>query len=142
MAAECRLIVHGLIVTFWLAAKNVDDSLQEQVNEWTPLNYLTIMTLARDALATWFGAAVIGGVLILIAERFSRNSEPSDADVKRAAIYYRQHYGEQAFIVIGDHLLAATLAPDGRHHRFLQRVSAELLANDITDEDRAGAIDI
>jgi hypothetical protein len=80
-------------------------------------------------------------VLILIAERFSRNSEPSDADVKRAAIRYRQHYGEHAFIVIGDHLLAASFAPDSRHRRFLKRVSAELLETDVTDEDRVRAIE-
>jgi hypothetical protein len=76
-----------------------------------------------------------------LADRFSQNSEPSDADVKRAAICYRQYYGEHAFIVIGDHLLAASFAPDGRHRRFLKRVSAELLATDVTDEDRARAIE-
>jgi hypothetical protein len=105
------------------------------------LDYLTIMTLAYDVLATWFGAAVIGGVLILIAERFSRNSEPSDADVRQAAIRYRQYHGEHAFIVIGDHLLAASFAPDSRYRRFLKRVSAELLETDVTDEDRARAIE-
>jgi hypothetical protein len=104
-----------------------------------PLDYF--MTLTYDALATWFGAAIVGGFLILIAERFSQNSEPSDADVKRAAIRYRQHYGEHAFAVIGDHLLAASFAPDSRHSRFLKRVSAELLAGAVTDEDRARAIE-
>jgi hypothetical protein len=90
--------------------------------------FATVMTLAYQALATWSGAAIIGGVLILIAERFSQNSEPSDADVKRAAICYRQYYGEHAFIVIGDHLLAASFAPDSRHRRFLGWESDELLA--------------
>jgi len=70
------------------------------------------MTLAYGALATWCGAAIIGGVLTFIAERF------------------------------GDHLLAASFAPDSRHRRFLKRVSAELLATDVTDEDRARAIDV
>ncbi|MEA2894516.1 MAG: hypothetical protein QOJ84_131 [Bradyrhizobium sp.] len=103
--------------------------------------FSVVMTLAYGALATWCGAAIIGSVLILIAERFSQNSEPSDAGVKRAAICYRQYYGEHAFIVIGDHLLAASFAPDSRHRRFLKRVSAELLETDVTDEDRARAIE-
>jgi hypothetical protein len=103
MAAECRLIVHGLIVTFWLAAEDVDDNLHTDNQASRALDYLTIMTSAYDVLATWFGAAIIGGVLILIAERFSRNSEPSDADVKRAAIHYRRYYGQHAFTVIGNH---------------------------------------
>jgi hypothetical protein len=88
-----------------------------------------------------FGAAIIGGVLIVIVERFSRNSEPSDADVRQAAIRYRQYYGEHAFTVIGEHPLAASFAPDSRHRRFLKRVSAELLETDVTDEDRVGAIE-
>jgi hypothetical protein len=104
-------------------------------------HFTIVMTLAYQALASWFGAAIVGGVLILIAERFSQNSEPSDADVKRAAICYRQYYGEHAFIVIGDHLLAASFAPDSWHRRFLGRVSDELLATAVTDEDRARAIE-
>jgi class 3 adenylate cyclase len=80
-------------------------------------------------------------VLILIAERFDRRREPSDADVKRAASRYRQHYGEHVFHVIGDHMLAASFAPDSRHKRFLKRVSAELLATSVSDEDRARAIE-
>jgi hypothetical protein len=106
------------------------------------LDYFSVViALAYEALATWFGAAIVGGLLIFIAERFSQNSEPSDADVKRAAIRYRQYYGQHAFIVVGDHLLAASFAPDSRHRRFLKRVSAELLATDVTDEDRARAIE-
>lgn len=49
------------------------------------------MTWIYAGIATWFGAAIVGGVLILIAERFSRNREPSEADVRRAAFRYRQH---------------------------------------------------
>ena len=90
-------------------------------------------------VATWYGAAMVGGVLILIAERFDRRREPSDADVRHAASRYRQHYGETAFHVIGDHVLAAGFAPDGKHRRFLKRVSCELLATAVT-EDRARAI--
>jgi len=91
-------------------------------------------------VATWYGAAMVGGVLILIAERFDRRRESSDADVRRAASRYRQHYGETAFHVIGDHMLAAGFAADGKHRRFLKRVSCELLATAVT-EDRARAIE-
>jgi hypothetical protein len=106
------------------------------------LDYFSVViALASEALATWFGAATVGVVLIFIAERFSQNGEPSDADVKRAAIHYRQYYGQHALIVIGDHLLAASFAPDSRHRHFLERVSVELLATDVSDEDRAHAIE-
>jgi hypothetical protein len=107
-----------------------------------PLDFLSVaMTWIYAGVATWFGAAVVGGVLILIAERFDRGREPSDADEKRAVSRYRQHYGEHAFMVIGDHMLAASFAPDGRHRRFLRRVSAELLATSASDEDRARSIE-
>lgn len=99
------------------------------------------MTWIYAGIATWYGAAVVGGVLILVAERLDRRREPSDADVRHAASRYRQYYGEHAFHVIGDHMLAASFAPDGRHRRFLKRVSAELLASAVTDEDRARAIE-
>ena len=92
-------------------------------------------------IATWYGAAIVGGVLILVAERIDRRREPSDADVRRTAARYRQHYGEAAIHAIGDHMLAAGFAPDGQHRRFLKRVSAELLATGVSDEDRAHAIE-
>lgn len=77
----------------------------------------------------------------MLAERFDRRREASDADVQQAANRYRQWYGEQVFTVIGDHMLAASFAPDGRHRRFLKRVSAELLATAVSNEDRARAIE-
>jgi hypothetical protein len=101
----------------------------------------TATTWIYSGIATWYGAAIVGGVLILIAERFDRRREPSDADVRQAASLYRQHYGEAAFHAIGDHMMAASFAPDGRHRRFLKRVSAELLATAVTDEDRSRAIE-
>lgn len=101
----------------------------------------TAMNWIYAGVATWYGAAVVGGVLILAAERFDRRREPSDSDVKRTASRYRQHYGEAAVHAIGDHMLAAGFAPDGRHMRFLRRVSAELLATAVTDDDRSRAID-
>ena len=45
-------------------------------------------------------------------------------------------------MVIGDDMLAARFAPDGRHSRFLKRVSAELLATIVSDNDRARAIEL
>jgi hypothetical protein len=99
------------------------------------------MTWIYAGIATWYGAAIVGGILILIAERFDRRREPSGADVRHAAFRYRQHYGEAAIHVIGDHMLAASFSPDSRHRRFLKRVSAELLATAVTDEDRSRAIE-
>jgi len=100
-----------------------------------------VMSWTYQAFATWYVAAIVGGVLILIAERLSRRREPSDADVRRAAERYREWYGADASSVIGDHILAAAFAPDGRHRRFLKRVSAELFARSVTEQDRAKAIE-
>jgi len=100
------------------------------ITEWT-----------YKAIATWYVAAIVGGVLILIAERRDRAHEPSDDAVRHAAALYRQYYGTEAFRVIGDHMLAASFAPDGRHRQFLKRVSAELLATGVTNDDRARAIE-
>jgi hypothetical protein len=106
------------------------------------LDYLNAaMTWTFKAITTWYAAVIVGGVLILVAERLDRRREPSDADVRRAATRYRQHYGADALHMIGDHMLAAGFAPDGRHRRFLKRVSAELLATAVTDEDRSRAIE-
>jgi hypothetical protein len=101
----------------------------------------TVGTWIYAGIATWYGAAILGGVLILLFERFDRRREPSDADVRRAAARYREWYGNDAFHAIGDHMLAASFAPDGRHRRFLRRVSAELLATAVTADDRARAIE-
>lgn len=97
---------------------------------------------AYRVVATWYVAAIIGGMLIFLAERLSGWREPSGADVRRAAARYRQHYGPRALDAINDHLLAASFAPDSRHRRFLKRVSAELLATAVTNEDRTRAIDV
>lgn len=102
----------------------------------------TVANWIYAGIATsWYGAAIVGGVLILLFERLDRRREPSDADVRRAAARYRDWYGEDACHAIGDHMLAASFAPDGRHKRFLKRVSAELLASAVTADDRARAIE-
>lgn len=87
----------------------------------------TLMNWIYQLIAIWYVVAIIGGVLILIVQRFSRSSEPSEADVQQAAERYREWYGDQATAKIGDHMLAASFAPDGRHRRFLKRVSSGLL---------------
>lgn len=101
----------------------------------------SIVEWTYRAIATWYVAGIVGGVLILVAERLSRRADPSDADVRRAAERYRQWYGERALSVVGDHMLGARFAPDGRHGRFLKRVVAELQARAVTDEDRRRAIE-
>ena len=101
----------------------------------------TVANWIYSGIATWYGAAIVGGVLILLFERLDRRREPSDADVRRAAARYREWYGEDAFRAIGDHMLAASFASDSRHRRFLKRISAELLATTVTDEDRSRAIE-
>lgn len=100
-----------------------------------------VATWTYKAFATWYVAAIVGGVLMMIAERCDRRRKPTDDDVRYAAEQYRHYYGAEAFRVIGDHMLAASFAPDGRHRAFLKRVSAELLAAMVTDEDRAHAIE-
>ncbi|MGG7518253.1 hypothetical protein ACQ3G6_10250 [Allorhizobium undicola] len=101
----------------------------------------TIVTWVYKALATWYVAAIIGGVLMFAAERRDRRRDPTDDDVRHAAGLYRDYYGAEAHKIIGDHMLAASFAPDGRHRHFLKRVSAELQTKIVTDEDRIHAID-
>jgi len=100
-----------------------------------------VMSWTYQAVATWYVAGIVGGVLILVAERMARRREPSDADVKRAAERYRQWYGDDVLSVIGDHILAASFVPDGRHKRFLRRVAKNLTSATVTDDDRKSAIE-
>lgn len=89
-------------------------------------NFETIIALAYKALATWYVAAIVGGLLMFAAERRDGRREPTDDDVRHAAALYREYYGVEAHRIIGDHMLAASFALDGRHKRFLVRISAEL----------------
>jgi hypothetical protein len=94
---------------------------------WKQMDLIsTIETWTYKLIATWYVAAIIGGAMILISQSFSRNREPSEADVHQAAERYREWYGDEAMAKIGDHMLAASFAPDGRHRRFLKRVSAKM----------------
>lgn len=88
--------------------------------------FSTPVSWIYKAIDTCSMAAIIGGVLLLIGARFSWEREPSAADVRQAAERYRRYYGDQALAVIGDHMLAASFTPDGRHRRFLIRVIAAL----------------
>lgn len=97
--------------------------------------------VARQGIQTSVGSsgpdpAILGGLRILAVEGRDHRREPSEADVRRAANRYRQHYCDDAFRVIGDQMLAARFAPDGRHRRFLKRVSTDLLVAPISHEGR------
>ena len=85
-----------------------------------------IVTWGYELVATWYVAAIICVVVILVSERLARNREPSETDVRQAAERYRQWYGNEAMAKIGDHMLGASFAPDGRHRRFLKRVMIEV----------------
>ena len=87
----------------------------------------------------YYLAGIIGGVLILVAERLSRRAEPSGADVRRAAERYRQWYGDRALSVIGDHMLGARFAPDSRHTQFLKRV-VDKVNSQIEGGERIGEV--
>ncbi|MBI1868272.1 MAG: hypothetical protein HYS06_08270 [Methylocystis sp.] len=99
--------------------------------------FLAILRWLYQAIATLYVASIVGAVLLLAATRLSRRAEPSDADVKQAAERYRQWYGDDASSVIGDHMLGAAFAPDGRHKRFLERVVYELQLGAVKNADRA-----
>ena len=100
-----------------------------------------MMEWSYRAVAAWYVAAIVGGLLIFAAERLSNRREPSDADVRRAAERYRQWYGNDALAVIGDHLLGASFAPDNRYKRFLKRVVHELQRGVVSESDRNEAIE-
>ena len=100
-----------------------------------------ILDWAYKFVATWYVAGILGGVLILIAERFDRRKEPTDEDVRRVAELYRQYYGAYASQVVGDHMLGASFGPDGRHHAFLKRVSAKLMVVFVADEAQDPIVD-
>ncbi len=70
---------------------------------------------------------IVGGISAACLDLLRRSPEPTEHDVQHAAEQYRTYYGSDALSVIGDHMLAATFAPDGRHKRFLKRVTAELM---------------
>ncbi len=83
----------------------------------------TAMDWTYKLIATWYGVAIIGGALILAFERLDRRREPSEADVWRVAGRYLEWYGDEAMAKIGDHMVGASFSSDGKHRRFLKRVS-------------------
>jgi hypothetical protein len=97
-------------LTKWASATTKQEGLSSF--SATPRGWLGRLEIMSETVswiyagvANWYGAAILGGLLILIAERFDKRREPSEADVRRAAERYRQHYREQAFTVIDDHVL-------------------------------------
>jgi len=72
-----------------------------------------------------FGAGT-GGLVsgFLIGSAMARPREPSDADVAHTAKCYREWYGDEALVKLGEHMLAATFVRDGRHRAFLKRVAS------------------
>ncbi len=85
-----------------------------------------VMEWTYRAVATWYVAAIVGGLLIFAAERLSRRREPSDADVRRAADCYQKWYEDRSPEVITDHILGASFSPNSRHRAFLRRVLTEV----------------
>lgn len=68
MATGCRLIVHGLIVTFLFASDDVDDNLQAETRPVDALDAIsTVANWMYAGIATWCGAAIVGGVFILLS---------------------------------------------------------------------------
>ncbi len=142
MPPACGRIAHGLIVTKPFSIGNVDDNLKGEPQPVHAFEFARINhRLDLPSHGYLYLAGIIGGVLILVAERLSRRAEPSDADVRRAAERYRQWYGDRALNVIGDHMLGARFAPDSKHTQFLKRVVGELQAGAVTQNDRCRAID-
>lgn len=80
-------------------------------------------------VATWSVAGIMGGALILIAERWDarRRQVPSSDDVQRAADLYWQYYGPNATRVITDHIFGARLSGSRAHRDFLQRVAVVVM---------------
>lgn len=100
---------------------------------------LWVVSFLYELLATSYAAGVIGGLLILATERRARHRQLTQLDVHRTACMYRLHYGQEALRAIGDHMVGASFTPDSRHRQFLKRVSAELIASTVADDDRARA---
>ena len=94
-------------------------------------------------LTTWYVAGILGGILILVAERRDARKRRvrSDDDVREVADRYRQHYGPDAEWVIADHIFAARLGGHLPYRDFLRRVAERIRAHAVTDADRVEAIE-
>jgi hypothetical protein len=115
--------------------RNLSSEILKGIN---PLRLIsTVIGWTNLGFAVWFGAAVIGGVLIAIANCFDRWRDPPESEVRRVVARYRVRYGEQTLLAIGDHAVAASFSPDARYKRFLKRVCGELLASSVTNPDCA-----
>jgi len=70
---------------------------------------------------------IVAGLFAIFLDWLRKPPEPTDHAIRHAAEQYRTYYGTEALSVIGEHTLAATFAPDGRHKRFLRRVTTKLM---------------
>lgn len=86
--------------------------------------------------------SIAGSTCSIFLDWLRRPPEPTDHDVRHAAEQYRTYFGADALSVIGEHSLAATFTPDGRHKRFLQRVTEQLMREEgIVDDVRLDELD-
>lgn len=100
-----------------------------------------VVTRLYEILASCYVAGITLALLIFAMERCGRHREPTQEGVRRAVELYRRYYGPEAERAIGDHMLGASFAPDGRHRQFLERVAAELFGTSVTDDRVTRAID-
>lgn len=88
---------------------------------------------------------IVGGLFAIFLDWLRKPPEPTGHAIRHAAEQYRTYYGAEALSVIGEHTLAATFAPDGRHKRFLRRVTTELMREEGIIEgdvlDQSGEVD-
>ncbi|MEM1040586.1 MAG: hypothetical protein AAGI12_14075 [Pseudomonadota bacterium] len=71
--------------------------------------------------------SLVAGAFAIFVDWLRREPEPHDDSIRFAAEQYRIYHGADALSVIGEHTMAASFAPDGRHKRFLRRVTTELM---------------
>ena len=71
--------------------------------------------------------SLVTGAFAIFLDWLRREPEPHEESVRFAAEQYRIYYGADALSIIGEHTMAASFAPDGRHKRFLRRVTTELM---------------
>ena len=82
---------------------------------------------ALIALAGLYLFSLVAGLFAIFVDWLRREPEPHEESVRFAAEQYRIYYGADSLSVIGEHTMAASFAPDGRHKRFLRRVTTELM---------------
>ena len=112
--AVCTRLVIVTRSAFWTSLRT--DPLKHSLNRWFVIGtaglYLFIL---------------VAGTFAILVDCLSQEPEPHKESVRFAAEQYRTYYGADALSVIGEHTMAASFAPDGKHKRFLRRVTTELM---------------